>query len=394
MRQRTDLYLVGGIRGLQAYSTEVVTKALSAGLRDLGWRCRQVELVPGWIPRQQMLRWLVESLYRYLIYPVWCRRAIPVGSLVYVTDHANAGVVRCLRNGCFTGVHVHDLTSLRPPWDFPYPLRVRNLLIWLLSLLSKRAGIRAADRLVAISEFTAKELTNYLNIEADRVAVIYNGIDHDTFYPVSRAGARRRADLPQDGFIVMTLGPASYRKNTLVIAEALATLSESERPALWIHVGELDGLTLQAIRKTGLESGMRLFKKVNNSDLRDLYASASVFISASLYEGFGLPPLEAMACGTPVIASDIPASREILADQVQWFQPNASADLARVLKASRVQIANKTADELNQFTRQYSWEAACRKLDQLLAPTADKNVESTDPRSLSKNSSRREGKPF
>ena len=142
------LKIVGGIEGYQAYSTHVVTTSLVRAFRQQGFAPQMLILKGLPVPKVRPLKWGIEFMLRYLIYPLWCRRKIKKKDLVYVTDHANAGVVNLLSSEVRTVVHCHDLTSLRPMNDFPYPVRFRNRLINMFSRVFKRRGILKADRIV------------------------------------------------------------------------------------------------------------------------------------------------------------------------------------------------------------------------------------------------------
>lgn len=348
---KREVYIIGGIKGLQAYSTQVVTNAIQQGLVKAGWQVHTRILHPGWIPAHTLLRWLMETIYRHLFYPLWCRYQIPRGALVYVTDHANAGTILTLRAPRRTVVHVHDLTSLRPLSEFPYPIRWRNRLIWGLSYLTKRPGILKTDHIIAISQFTADELHRYLAVHPTRITVAHNGLDHTTYWPLATEKARRKIGLPENAFILMTVGPASYRKNNISIARALQKIAHRIPHLLWLHVGQLEQHCLEQVNNTPVT--VKQFSEVNNNTMRHLYASASIFVTASLYEGFGLPPVEALACGTPVIASSIPAHREVLQNNAHFFSPEAVDELAEELLAS----ANRTLPRLaTNIAQQYSWD--------------------------------------
>jgi glycosyltransferase involved in cell wall biosynthesis len=362
---KRTLFLVGGIKGLQAYSTQVVTNALFRELNKMGWRCELLVFEPGWIPSSIIFRLFSEAIHRYVIYPLWCRNKIPAHALVYITDHANAGVLQWLKKPVKSIIHVHDLTSLRPPSDFPYTIRWHNRLIWLMSYFTKRKGIKSADHLIAISSFTAQEIKRYLNIDNNKITVAYDGIDYNNYYPENRATARKKLKIPENAFIVVSVGPKSLRKNYSIIAKSLTDLSLSYNKITWLHVGKITDNAKQIIAKcTQLEFTQK--QGLSDLEMRLLYSSASVFISASLYEGFGLPPVEALACGAIVIASDIPAHREILADMALYFNPLNYCTLTAILKV----ILNNTSGNKTEITgirdKYYNWETTANVINRVL----------------------------
>ncbi|HHM04947.1 MAG TPA: glycosyltransferase family 1 protein [Gammaproteobacteria bacterium] len=369
-----ELYIVGGIEGLQAYSTKVVTDALSAALKRRGVKLTVLVRRPARVPRSTWLRWLTEAWQRYVRYPRWCRARIPAGAWVYVTDHANAACLLWLKRGCRGCVHVHDLASLRRPWTMPYPMAPHQLFIWLLSMLFKKPGLLRARHLVAISRFTRDELVRYLGIAEHRIAVARNGVDAALFYPEPRVPARAALHYASSCFVVLTVGHGALRKNYRVVVEALALLKERIAALRWVHVGDL-GDKCQA-RAAALHLHFELLPSLHVTALRRHYSAADVLVAPSWYEGFGLTPLEALACGAAVVASAIPAHREVLRSQARYFPPDNPQALADVLS----QIAQGTAGKEHSrraraaFARRYSWDRTAHKICQLIEASEDTGV--------------------
>src|SRR5690606_36881686 len=122
-----------------------------------------------------LLRFFIELVYRYIFLPWHARKSIPAENLVYVVDHADSTVIKWLKQ-CTVCLHLDDLTSLRPPWDDPYKYSFKSFLIYVLSWLFKRPGIRRADRIIAISHFTSDEVKNYLSVANEKIDVVHNGV--------------------------------------------------------------------------------------------------------------------------------------------------------------------------------------------------------------------------
>lgn len=331
------VHVVSGITGLQQYSTEVISRNVIRGLGELGVTCREHRMEPGGIRRGSRLGLLAEVAYRYFVYPLWCRSRIPPGALVLVTDHANSTVVRCLKADTRSVIYLHDLTSLRPPWDYPFRLRTRNVAIWILSVLFKRRGIRAADMICTNSGFTADEVRRYLRIPADRLRVAHYGLDHETFYPRPSDPARETLELDDATLAIASVGPASLRKNLRTIAAAVRRLHEQGQPVRWLHVGRIDARSRAILEEGDCSQYLSEFEHITDERLVTIYAAADRFVQASLYEGFGMPPLEALAVGTPVAASRIPPAVEVLDDYATFFKPNDDAALADILRADAAQ---------------------------------------------------------
>jgi glycosyltransferase involved in cell wall biosynthesis len=183
------------------------------------------------------------------------------------------------------------------------------------------------------------------------------------FRPVTEnegAAARRRLGI-NDHFI-LSVGTIEPRKNLLTLVRAFAELRQTtkHRPQLVI-AGPKGWLTDEfdlAVAQADFGDQLRMIGYVSDDDLRALYSSCQVFVYPSLYEGFGLPTLEAMACGTPVIASRIDALVEILGPNARFVDPMDAAALAGTVvellenKVERERLSTSGA----QHAARFSWE--------------------------------------
>jgi glycosyltransferase involved in cell wall biosynthesis len=172
-------------------------------------------------------------------------------------------------------------------------------------------SVRASRLVVAVSEHVGDDLAERLGYPRDRVRVIYHGVDHDRFRPNGRA---------REPFL---LYPANWwpHKNHELLLEAFAPV-RAERPDLRL-------VLTGAGHPGGLPDGVSSLGRVSDDRLADLYQSAAALVFPSLYEGFGLPPLEAMACGCPVAASRAGALPEVCGEAAVYFDPMSVEDIAR-----------------------------------------------------------------
>jgi glycosyltransferase involved in cell wall biosynthesis len=222
-------------------------------------------------------------------------------------------------------VTLHDLALVRHPELFPRWHR-----------LSGRAGIggvaRAAERVLAVSEFTKREAVDLLGVPDERVTVIGNAVDH-VFSP----------DGPRsDGDYVLAVGTLEPRKNLRRVAEA------ARRAGLELRV-------VGAAGWGGVEAPGRV-GEVSDDELAALYRGARMLVFPSLYEGFGIPVLEAMASGTPVVTSRGGATEEVAGGAAVLVDP---LDVDSI--AAGIGEADARRDELRaaglERTRAYSWDA-------------------------------------
>ena len=226
------------------------------------------------------------------------------------------------------------------------------------------AGIRRAAAVITISEHSRRDVIEHLRIEPSNVFVVHNGIDHSVFRPVSR----RLFDFPY----LLFVGTEQPRKNLGALLEAFALVKRgdgSSFPRLkLVKVGDpgepgaaLRAATLATVRRLRLEDDVVFTGRVPDEDLAACYSGASCLVLPSLYEGFGFPPIEAMACGCPVVVSGAGALREIAGEAALVVDPADPQSLAEAIR----RVLNGAGREMVELglrhARRYSWERAARE---------------------------------
>ena len=221
-------------------------------------------------------------------------------------------------------VTVHDAAPLLFPET--YPRRGR----W-FHRRGIAAAARRADLVITVSRAAADEIVEHTDIPSERVRVVPNGVDLTEASDDDVVAARAAFDLGERPY-VLWLGSLEPRKNVGVLVEAFARwAATSDVPHQLVLAGpsgwvEDRDTVLAPARRLG--DRVRTIGRVGDDHLRGLYRGADVFVLPSRHEGFGIPVLEAMAQGTPVIGSDIPALREVAGDAAQLttpFDPDAWA---------------------------------------------------------------------
>lgn len=231
---------------------------------------------------------------------------------------------------CPSLVTIHDLTTLARPEAYPWV----DVLYW---KTVERFSVRHVDRVIAVSQRTAIDVQHYYGVPPERIVTIYEGID-EAFAPVAPervARVRERYGLPE-GYL-LHVGSISPKKNLLALARAYDAL---------LAAGDYEGglaLVGRHYRRSGdpaLEAYLAarpadgrviLTGAVPQADLPALYAGADCFVFPSLHEGFGLVPLESMACGTPVVAARVGALAEMVGDAAILLDAPDADDLAAAL---------------------------------------------------------------
>jgi glycosyltransferase involved in cell wall biosynthesis len=262
---------------------------------------------------------------------------------------------------------VHDLSFFALPEDFAWLDGVRRR-------LTVAASMRASARVIAVSDFTRREIAARFPSAAGRVATIPHGADDDLPRPPPRDEARARLGLR--GPLVLTVGTVFGRRRLPVLLRAISRL-RARFPGLRLDVvGDVrahppfDGPALA--RTLGLEGCVSFSGFVDEAGLADRYASAEAAVFLSAYEGFGLPALEAMARGVPVVVSDRPALNEIFGEAalvVPLEDEGAIADaIGRLLEDHELRA--RLAHRGRHLAARHSWTIAARQTHDVLLAAA------------------------
>ncbi len=246
-------------------------------------------------------------------------------------------------------VVIHDAAVLREPsWYSAAYAR------WHGALLPALA--RRAKRVITVSEFSARELRELVGVDA---AVVPGGVDVERFRPDADPGPAGAA-LGLDRPYVLTVASRIARKNLAALDVAAARLR-----ANGIDLVAAGGERTQF--RAGRASGPRSLGPVPDSHLPGLYAGASAFVLPSLYEGFGLPCIEAMACGTPVVAARAAALPETCGDAALYADPHDPDAIAGAVERA---VERETAERLRaaglRRAAAFTWDRTARGVDAVI----------------------------
>jgi glycosyltransferase involved in cell wall biosynthesis len=245
---------------------------------------------------------------------------------------------------------VHDMASLDHPEWFE-----RKFALWYAALLPRL--IRKVRAIITVSHFSKERIVRLTGVKSERVHVIFNGVDRRFRPGDTKTVQKVRTDFGLNCPYILFVGSVEPRKNLSILFEG------------W-RLGGFDGVTLAVVgagghlfRKLEFESipeGVRLLGCVQDDVLPALYCGAAGFVYPSIYEGFGLPPLEAMACGCPVAVSDIPAHREVGDGTSMYFDPFSPKDISSKLDWLLHLDGERRASLVErgqQCAARYSWES-------------------------------------
>jgi glycosyltransferase involved in cell wall biosynthesis len=264
---------------------------------------------------------------------------------------------------------VHDLL------DYMYRARTNNGMRRAIHSYMTRRAVHHAARIFAVSNFTKRDVARYFNVEPSKIEVVYNALDesfqrgHST--PAEQAVVRGRYQV--DSPFLLYTGRISPHKNVARIIEAFSALKaelakERVYPELkLIVIGDEVSKNpdiRRAVIRSGMQHDVRFLGYVPIDVLRIFFDMAKVFVFPSLYEGFGLPPLEAMAHGTPVVASNTSALPEVVGNAALLVNPEnvfeISRALHRMLTDQPLRERMKAAG-IAQAQR-FSWDTSVRRM--------------------------------
>ncbi len=259
-------------------------------------------------------------------------------------------------------ITVHDLAFLH----YPHFLTTESAAYY--GLIDK--AVVRADHIIVPSEHTRQDLIGQLGVPADKVSVIYEAAN-PLFTPLPVESTRREVaakyGLPPT--YILTVGTIEPRKNVVGLLQGFARLREKfglTEPVGLVIAGSRGWLyeeTLETVRSLHLSDSTFFVGRVSDSDLQKLYVGARAHAHVAYYEGFGLPPLEAMACGTPTIVSNVSSLPEVVGDAALLVNPRDSEEIAVAMH--RLLTDDALHAELRekglQRARTFSWEKAAQR---------------------------------
>jgi glycosyltransferase involved in cell wall biosynthesis len=279
-------------------------------------------------------------------------------------------------------VTIHDMSTLLFSSQLGYRNRLRHFYL--------RRGLLRADRVMAVSMATCRDVESVLGIPMSRMRVVYNAPDptfhapsasamarvnsedsHPSSYPaeIQRVLDRYRIHYP----FLLYVGRTNPQKNIPRLVEAFAVLRGEiqDHPVyqdlrLLIIGDEISRYPAlrHAVIHSRVEDTVRFLGFVPIDTLRAFYQAASAFVFPSLYEGFGLPPLEAMACGTPVVCSNVSSLPEVVGDAAEIVNPENVFDIARGMRAVLLDRPrrNLLVERGFEQARRFSWERTAQQV--------------------------------
>jgi len=351
------------------------TRALIAALTHLDRSTEYRLVVAGRGGRYGQARWpanvrlCVIPLSQRALTRMWQRLRLPLPievftgplDLCYSPDFVLPPVLRAR-----TLLTVHDLSFAR------YPQTVDPRLYRYLNVAVPRS-VRSADHILADSQNTARDLRELWGVPWGKMSILYSGVE-SRFRPMTDsaelARVQRRYDLPPR--FILSVGTLQPRKNYERLIRAFSQLQataegHSYRLVVVGGKGWLYEPIFHSVRELGLEKGVLFSGFVDDEDLPALYTLADLFAFPSLYEGFGLPVLEAMACGTPVVCSEASSLPEVAGDAALLVDPTDVESWAEAMgrALSDEELRRRLVARGLAQARAFTWEQAARELQRV-----------------------------
>lgn len=217
-------------------------------------------------------------------------------------------------------VVIYDLQHVNQPQNFPWPyLQFLKSIIYL--------SAKTSDTVVAISEHVKNDIVRHYKIPPDKVFVTYMAADLESFYPRKKEdveAVRKKYKLPER--FVLYIASSLPHKNYKRLFEAFKKVSRREKGIKLVLIGSRDygqEVIVQAIKELGMERSVVFLGWLPFEDIPPIYCASDVFVFPSLHEGFGIPVIEAMACGVPVVCSDIEPLDEVAGGAAHLVDPES-----------------------------------------------------------------------
>jgi glycosyltransferase involved in cell wall biosynthesis len=346
-------FLTQAMTGVQRFATEL-TAAIDALAGEGGWPATRVLLPRGAAP--PALRHLEVAEVGRLRGQAWEQIELPSAARgAFLLNLGNTAPVLAGRR---QAVVIHDAGAFDTPESYALPFRA-----WYRLLHRSLAGTGA--RIVTVSDFARGRIAARLGLEPARIGVMPEGAEHILRAPADAAVLARHGLAPRR--YALAVGSRAAHKNLDALRGAAALLAA--RGLALAAAGAADPAVFRPAAGAGGECAIAL-GRVGDAELRALYENALCLVFPSRYEGFGLPPVEAMLCGCPVLAARSGAVPEICGDAALWFDAAEPESLVGAFR--RLLDEPGLADALRargrDRARSFTWRRAAETLLRLLAP--------------------------
>lgn len=245
----------------------------------------------------------------------------------------------------------HDITYLKYPKSFPFSFR---LLYRIISPLM----IRNSKQVVTVSQFSRSEISSQYRCQEEKIKIIYNAVS-DLFEPTKEVTSE-----PDKERYLLAVSSTNYHKNFHGLIDAFSDANLDID--LKIIGDSADVFSTLDLKRN--HPRIHFVGRVNDDELVKLYQHATAFVFPSFYEGFGIPPLEAQACGCPVISSNTASMPEVLGESVLYFNPESKREIINALSliVSDVELRAQLVEKGFKNKERFSWGESASNLNDII----------------------------
>lgn len=330
------------IFGMSKYQSEINSKLGNVKLNRIEYP--DISKTPG-----------VNKIVEYFVYPFIVKKEVTKNKVKHVTRQDLAFLLELI-DLKKTIVTCHDI--------IPIAYYHTQNPIWKLNA----KGLRKAEKIITVSEFSKNDIIKHIRYPEDKIEIIPPAVNHNLYYQNRNKSILKKYGIKEDEKVILYVGAEEPRKNIQVLINSFDKLKSKISQIKLLKVGTPNYLRvreklLKQIESLNLQKDVIFAGYVPESELAKIYNAVDLFVFPSLYEGFGIPPLEAMACGTPVITSNSSSLPEVVGDAAIIIDPydanKFAEEMYEVLTEDglREEMIRKGLDRSKMF----SWEKAARK---------------------------------
>lgn len=311
-------------------------------------------------------------------------RGVELNRIEYIPSNANflAKMVKrffSLPRQIRKGINKDDLTHLASE-DFAYLLnfiKFKKVVITchdLIPLVYRRyspflwlnmRGLKRADRIITVSNFSKNDIIKRLKYPADKIDVINNAVDHSRYYQQRNKEILKRFGIKADEKVVLYVGSERKRQNLPFLIKSFYQLKKRLPKVKLIKVGSSQSKEnlIKLVKDLGLAKEVIFTGFVDKKELPKIYNAVDLFVYPCLYAGFGIPPLEAMACGTPVITSNLTSLPEVVGNAGIMINPYNKEQMVEAMfkVLTNEELKKDLIVKGLQRAKMFSWEKAAEQ---------------------------------
>ena len=361
-----------GYREIEPLSTTLYSDGL---FRELSKYSTDQFVVDPFIPRMLLPTWLLNNwgirLARLFLYPL--QVSYQTEMIVHLLDYNYAHILY-YRNPKKTVVTVTDLIPILW-WKGLLPVKAKKIVP--ISVIYSLYALKRASHIISISTKTKNDLVNLIGCDPAKISVVHLGVDED-FKPYdddSKRSFRSQFFRHDPRKFILITGYSFYKNHETALKTVAHMLSIGMKNICLVKTENVTSHWLSLVRKYGLEENVINLGFIPRDRMPDLYNAVDVLFFPSMYEGFGWPPLEAMACGTPTLTSNAASLPEIIGSEERMCDPNDYVGFAEKLEMIlnnnefRLKLIHEGIDQASKFT----WKQTAKKTLDIYNHVNDRN---------------------